>query len=215
MDAVLERSPTSAEDLELKDANSNETDAQLGKPSRAEAEEAVRTLLRWAGEDPTREGLKETPKRVTKAYQEFFKGYNQNPADILATTFEEVEGYNDMVVVKDIPFESHCEHHMVPIIGKAHVAYMPEGRVVGLSKLARIVDLYAKRLQVQEKMTAQIADAIETELKASGVAVVIDAAHHCMTMRGVHKHDTTTVTRTFRGVFKDARVEDQFWRAIG
>lgn len=219
MDAVLERSPDApnagvdqGDDLELKDANTNNSGAE--RPSREEAEEAVRTLLRWAGEDPNREGLLETPKRVTKAYREFFKGYEQDPREILAKTFEEVEGYNDMVVVKDIPFESHCEHHMVPIIGKAHVAYMPNGRVVGLSKLARTVDLYAKRLQVQEKMTAQIADAIEKELSAHGVAVVIDAAHHCMTMRGVHKHDTTTVTRAFRGAFTDPRVEDQFWRAV-
>ncbi|WND02695.1 GTP cyclohydrolase I FolE [Temperatibacter marinus] len=211
MDAVLERSPDLGDDLELKDATADHASA---KPTREEAEEAVRTLLRWAGENPEREGLLETPKRVTKAYLEFFKGYSQNPHEILSKTFEEVEGYNDMVVVKDIPFESHCEHHMVPIIGKAHVAYMPNGRVVGLSKLARTVDLFAKRLQVQEKMTAQIADAIEQELQAEGVAVVIDAAHHCMTMRGVHKHDTTTVTHSFRGCFNESKFEKRFWRAV-
>lgn len=219
MDAVLERSPEAeGDDLELKDATMDASEASsltAKKPSREEAEEAVRVLLRWAGDDPTREGLLETPKRVTKAYGEFFRGYSQNPREILAKTFEEVEGYKDMVVVKDIPFESHCEHHMVPIIGKAHVAYIPNGRVVGLSKLARTVDLYAKRLQVQEKMTAQVADAIEDALQPKGVAVVIDAEHLCMTMRGVKKHSTTTATYTFRGTFEDPKIEERFWKAVG
>jgi GTP cyclohydrolase I len=172
------------------------------RPSREEAEAAVRTLLRWIGEDPDREGLQETPHRVVKAFQEHFKGYLVDPADILRKTFEEVEGYDEMVVLKDIAFESHCEHHMAPIIGKAHVAYLPVHRVVGISKLARLVEAFAKRLQIQERMTAQIADAIQEVLQPRGVGVVIEATHHCMTTRGVHKPGSLMVTSRLLGEFK-------------
>lgn len=174
----------------------------LKKPSRAEAEEAVKTLISWAGDNPYREGLKETPKRVVKSYEEFFEGYSMNPDEILNKTFEEMDGYDEMVMVKDIRLESHCEHHMVPILGKAHVAYIPNSRVVGISKLARIVDVYGKRLQTQEAMTTQIADTIERVLKPKGVAVVIDAAHQCMSSRGVHKTETSTVTSRMLGLFR-------------
>jgi GTP cyclohydrolase I len=174
----------------------------LKKPSRAEAEEAVKTLISWAGDNPYREGLKETPKRVVKSYEEFFEGYSMNPDEILDKTFEEMDGYDEMVMVKDIRLESHCEHHMVPILGKAHVAYIPNIRVVGISKLARVVDVYGKRLQTQEVMTAQIADTIERVLKPKGVAVVIDAAHQCMSSRGVHKTETSTVTSRMLGLFR-------------
>ena len=173
------------------------------KPTRKEAEDAVRTLISWAGDDPTREGLIETPKRVVKSYEEFYDGYGQDPAEILSKVFEEIEGYDEIVLVKDILLESHCEHHMVPILGKAHVAYLPNKRVVGLSKLARVVDLYAKRLQTQETMTAQIADTINDVLKPKGVAVVIDAEHQCMSSRGVSKKGTSTVTSRMLGVFRD------------
>jgi len=173
------------------------------KPTRKEAEDAVRTLISWAGDDPTREGLIETPKRVVKSYEEFYEGYGQDPAEILSKVFEEIEGYDEIVLVKDILLESHCEHHMVPILGKAHVAYLPDKRVVGLSKLARVVDLYAKRLQTQETMTAQIADTINDVLKPKGVAVVIDAEHQCMSSRGVSKKGTSTVTSRMLGVFRD------------
>ena len=175
------------------------------KPSREEAEEAVRTLISWAGDDPTREGLIETPKRVVKSYKEFYAGYDQDPAEILSKVFEEIEGYDEIVLVKDILLESHCEHHMVPILGKAHVAYLPDKRVVGLSKLARVVDLYAKRLQTQETMTAQIADTINEVLKPKGVAVVIDAEHQCMSSRGVSKKGTSTVTSRMLGAFRDSQ----------
>ena len=173
------------------------------KPTRKEAEDAVRTLISWAGDDPTREGLIETPKRVVNSYEEFYDGYGQDPAEILSKVFEEIEGYDEIVLVKDILLESHCEHHMVPILGKAHVAYLPDKRVVGLSKLARVVDLYAKRLQTQETMTAQIADTINDVLKPKGVAVVIDAEHQCMSSRGVSKKGTSTVTSRMLGVFRD------------
>ena len=173
------------------------------KPTRKEAEDAVRTLISWAGDDPKREGLIETPKRVVKSYEEFYEGYDQNPVEILSKVFEEIEGYDEIVLVKDILLESHCEHHMVPILGKAHVAYLPDKRVVGLSKLARVVDLYAKRLQTQETMTAQIADTINDVLKPKGVAVVIDAEHQCMSSRGVSKKGTSTVTSRMLGVFRD------------
>ncbi|EFM57426.1 MULTISPECIES: GTP cyclohydrolase I FolE [Brucella] len=173
------------------------------KPGKAEAEAAVRTLLLWAGEDPDREGLLETPKRVAKAYQELFGGYSESPEEVLGTTFEEVAGYDDMVLVKDISFFSHCEHHMVPIIGKAHVAYLPEGRVVGLSKIARVVDIFARRLQTQESITAQIADSIQRILKPRGVAVMIEAEHMCMAMRGIRKQGSSTITTTFSGDFKE------------
>ncbi|ENP41026.1 GTP cyclohydrolase 1 [Brucella abortus 78/32] len=173
------------------------------KPGKAEAEAAVRTLLLWAGEDPDREGLLETPKRVAKAYQELFGGYSESPEEVLGTTFEEVAGYDDMVLVKDISFFSHCEHHMVPIIGKAHVAYLPEGRVVGLSKIARVVDIFARRLQTQESITAQIADSIQRILKPRGVAVMIEAEHMCMAMRSIRKQGSSTITATFTGDFKE------------
>ena len=175
------------------------------KPTRKEAEDAVRTLISWAGDDPKREGLIETPKRVVKSYEEFYAGYDQDPAEILSKVFEEIEGYDEIVLVKDILLESHCEHHMVPILGKAHVAYFPDKRVVGLSKLARVVDLYAKRLQTQETMTAQIADTINEVLKPKGVAVVIDAEHQCMSSRGVSKKGTSTVTSRMLGAFRDSQ----------
>ena len=183
--------------------NKIEQTTKITKPSREEAEEAVRTLISWAGDDPSREGLQETPKRVVKSYQEFYEGYFKDPDEILSKFFNEIEGYDEIVLVKDIPFQSHCEHHMVPILGIAHVGYLPDQRVVGLSKLARIVDLYAKRLQTQETMTAQIADTIERVLKPRGVAVVIDAEHQCMSSRGVGKIGTSTVTSRMLGVFRD------------
>ena len=185
-------------------------------PSEEEAKEAVRTLISWAGDDPTREGLLETPKRVTKAFNEFFSGYKEDPDKILSKTFEEVAGYDEMVVIRDIRLESHCEHHMVPILGKAHVAYIPEKRVVGISKLARIVDCYAKRLQTQETMTAQIASCIQRVLLPRGVAVVIDAAHQCMTTRGVQKSTASTITSRMLGLFRtDARTRMEFMNFIG
>jgi len=173
------------------------------RPARTEAEEAVRTLIRWAGDDPEREGLLGTPDRVARAYEEFFSGYWQDPEAILRTTFEETEGYDEMVVLRDIDYESHCEHHMVPIIGRAHVAYLPNNRVVGISKLARIVEAYAKRLQIQEKMTSQIANAIDKVLAPKGVAVVVEGNHECMSTRGVHKPDVVMVTSTMLGAFRD------------
>ncbi|MEM1049590.1 MAG: GTP cyclohydrolase I FolE [Pseudomonadota bacterium] len=173
------------------------------RPSREEAEAAVRTLLLWAGDDPTREGLLDTPKRVAKAYRELFGGYEVDAAEILGRVFEEVGGYDDLVVVRDIAFHSHCEHHMVPIIGKAHIGYLPDGCVVGLSKLARVVDVFARRLQTQENLTAQIASTIDENLKPRGVAVMIEAEHMCMAMRGIRKSGSTTLTTTFTGTFKD------------
>jgi len=173
------------------------------KPTREEAEAAVKTLISWAGDNPSREGLQETPKRVVKSYEEFYSGYEQDPEEILSKVFEEVEGYDEIIIVKDIRLESHCEHHMVPILGKAHVAYIPDQRVVGISKLARVVDLYAKRLQTQETMTAQIADTIDRVLKPKGIAIVIDAAHQCMSSRGVHKTETSTVTSRMLGAFRE------------
>lgn len=181
---------------------SREDDASH-RPSKMEAEEAVRTLLRYIGEDPEREGLLDTPARVVKSYSELFSGYSKSADEALGRTFEEVAGYDDIVMVKDIPFFSHCEHHMVPIIGKAHVAYLPDGRVLGLSKIARTVDVFAKRLQTQEAMTAQIARAIDETLAPRGVAVLIEADHMCMAMRGVKKLGSSTMTTTFTGVFKD------------
>lgn len=177
------------------------------RPSREEAEAAVRTLLRWAGENPEREGLLETPKRVVKAYEELFSGYAKDPADILAKTFQEVAGYDDMVLVKDIPFHTHCEHHMVPFFGVAHIAYYPAEGVVGLSKLARVVDAFARRLQTQETMTAQIVGAIDDALKPRGIAVLIEAEHMCMSMRGIQKQGASTVTTQFTGVFRDDPAE--------
>ena len=173
------------------------------RPTNDEAKEAVRTLIRWAGDDPDREGLLGTPDRVVRSYEEFFSGYAEDPIEVLGRTFEETAGYDELVVLTDIRLESHCEHHMVPIIGKAHVGYLPDRRVVGISKLARVVDLYAKRLQIQEKLTVQIADTIQRVLQPLGVAVVIEAAHQCMTTRGVHKHDVTMTTSRMIGVFRD------------
>ncbi len=172
------------------------------RPTREEAEDAIRTLLRWAGDDPTREGLIDTPARVARAYEEFFAGYAVDPDEYLRRTFEEVEGYDEMVMLRDIRVESYCEHHMVPIIGRAHVAYMPKKRVVGISKLARVVEAYAKRLQIQEKLTVQIADTINKVLEPSGVAVVIEASHQCMTTRGVHKPGVSMITSHMLGVFR-------------
>ncbi len=173
------------------------------RPSREEAEAAVRTLIRWAGEDHEREGLQKTPARVVRAYEEFFAGYTQDPEEILRTTFEETEGYDEMVVLKNISFESHCEHHMVPIIGNANIAYLPNNRVVGISKLVRVLEAYSKRLQIQEKMTSQIANAINDVLKPKGVAVVVEAEHQCMTTRGVQKPGVSMVTSTMLGAFRD------------
>ncbi len=176
---------------------------QPNQPSRAEAEAAVRTLIRWAGDDPEREGLLDTPSRVARSYEQFFCGYEEDPVAILSRTFEEIEGYDEIVLLRDIRLESHCEHHMVPIIGVAHVAYLPAKRVVGISKLARVVDAYAKRLQIQEKLTAQIANTINEVLQPRGVAVVIEAAHECMSTRGVHKTGVSMVTSRMLGVFRD------------
>jgi GTP cyclohydrolase I len=186
------------------------------RPTRQQAEDAVRTLIRWAGDDPTREGLRDTPARVTRAYEEFFAGYEQDPREILKRTFSEVEGYDEMIVMNDIRFESHCEHHMVPIIGKAHIGYLPDKRVVGISKLARLVEVYARRLQVQEKMTVQIADTLQEILQPRGVAVVIEAAHQCMTTRGVHKPGVGLVTSRMVGAFRDdASTRREFLAVLG
>ncbi len=177
------------------------------RPTQEEAQEAVRVLLRWAGEDPTREGLLDTPRRVTAAYGELFKGYGENAPEILSRVFQEVEGYDDMVLVRDIPFYSHCEHHMVPFVGKAHIAYYPSEGVVGLSKLARVVDVFARRFQTQETMTAQICEAIDTALRPRGVALWVEAEHMCMSMRGVQKQGAVTVTTQYTGVFRDDPAE--------
>lgn len=183
--------------------------------TREQAEEAVRTLLRWAGDDPQREGLLDTPKRVVKAYREWFSGYALDADEYLARTFEEVEGYDEMIVLRDIEYESHCEHHMAPIIGRVHVGYLPAGKVVGISKLARVVDAYAKRFQVQEKMTAQIAGCIERALAPLGVGVVVEGAHECMTTRGVHKRGVSMVTSRMLGSFRDdARTRAEFLRFV-
>ena len=183
--------------------------------SREAAEDAVRTLLRWAGEDPAREGLLDTPGRVARAYRDWFSGYREDPRDYLARTFKEVAGYDELIVLRDIEFESHCEHHMAPIIGKVHVGYLPDGKVVGISKLARVVDAYARRFQVQEKMTAQIADCIADVLQPRGVGVVIEGAHECMTTRGVHKRGVSMVTSKMLGTFReDARTRAEFLQFI-
>jgi len=178
-------------------------DATIDRPTREEAEEAVRTLLRWAGDDPTREGLVDTPDRVVRSYEEFFAGYDVDPVALLERTFEETDGYDEIVLLRDIRVESYCEHHMVPIIGRAHVAYLPHRRVVGISKLARLVDAYAKRLQIQEKLTAQIANTINEVLQPRGVAVMIEAGHQCMTTRGIHKPGVAMVTSRMLGAFRD------------
>jgi GTP cyclohydrolase IA len=190
--------------------------AHAPRPSREEAEAAVRLLLRYAGDDPEREGLRGTPSRVVRSYDEFFAGYDSDPVELLARTFEETDGYDEMVVLRDIRFESHCEHHIAAIIGKAHVAYLPSTRVVGISKLARLVDVYAKRLQIQEKMTAQIANTLDEVLRPKGVAVVIEAAHQCMTTRGIHKPGVTMVTSRMLGAFRsDSSTRREFLAIIG
>ena len=186
------------------------------RPSREQAEQAVDTLLRWAGDDPEREGLLDTPKRVALAYNDWFRGYGEDPVQFLQRTFEEVDGYDELIVLRDITFESHCEHHMAPIIGVAHVGYLPDKKVVGISKLARVVETFARRLQVQEKLTAQIANCIESVLKPRGVGVVIDAVHQCMTTRGIHKSGVSMVTSQMLGSFrKDARTRAEFLQMIG
>ncbi|MBC7991567.1 MAG: GTP cyclohydrolase I FolE [Luteimonas sp.] len=188
---------------------------EAGGVTREQAEDAVRVLLRWSGDDPAREGLLDTPKRVVKAYRDWFSGYDTDPREYLARTFEEVAGYDEMIVLRDISFESHCEHHMAPIIGKAHVGYLPDGKVVGISKLARVVETYARRLQVQEKMTAQIARCIEDVLQPRGVGVVIEATHECMTTRGIHKRGVSMVTSKMVGGFRDdPRTRSEFLRFI-
>ena len=185
------------------------------RPSRKQAEEAISTLLLWAGEDPRREGLIDTPKRVARAYEDWFSGYKDDPVMFLERTFEEVEGYDEMIVLRNIAFESHCEHHMAPIIGKAHIGYLPNSKVVGISKLARVVEAFARRFQVQEKMTAQIANCIGDVLKPKGVGVVIEAVHQCMTTRGIHKSDVSMVTSQMVGLFRtDARTRAEFLRMI-
>ena len=186
------------------------------QPSRAEAEDAVRTLIRWAGDDPLREGLAGTPERVVRTYEEFYAGYGDDPVTYLSRTFEETDGYDEMVLLRDIAFSSHCEHHMLPIIGCAHIAYLPRQRVVGISKLARVAEAYARRMQIQEKMTAQIANCINNVLKPHGVAVVIEARHECMTTRGVNKPGTTMITSHMLGLFRqDAKTRREFLSLIG
>ena len=186
------------------------------RPSQDEAEAAVRTLIAWAGDDPEREGVLDTPRRVAKAYKELFAGYRQDPKEILSKTFHEVGGYDDIVLVKDIPFHSHCEHHMAPFFGRAHIAYLPHDGVVGLSKLARLVEVYARRLQTQENLTAQIIDAINENLNPRGAAVMLEAEHMCMTMRGVQAHGASTITQRFTGVFAEDRAEqDRFFTMVG
>ena len=189
---------------------------RAARPTRGEAQDAVKTLIRWAGDDPGREGLSSTPERVVNAYETFFSGYGQDPVELLQRTFEEIDGYDEMVLLREIRFESHCEHHMLPIIGRAHVAYLPKQRVVGISKLARIVEAYARRLQIQEKMTAQIANSINEVLQPQGVAVVVEAEHQCMTTRGVHKPGVTMVTSRMLGRFRsDASTRREFLALIG
>jgi len=189
--------------------------ASLRRPSRAEAESAVRTLIGWAGDDPDREGLKDTPRRVADAFEEYFAGYRLDPADVLSKTFDEVGGYDDLVMLRDIRVESHCEHHLAPFLGVAHVAYLPDGRILGISKIARVVEIFAKRLQTQETLTAQIADAIETALQPRGVAVLIEAEHQCMSMRGVRQPGVKTITTRFTGALEsDASYRDRFLQMV-
>jgi GTP cyclohydrolase I len=201
--------------LSVERARSPSADKFIVKqPTQAEAEEAVRTLIRWAGDDPSREGLLDTPQRVAKAYREFYKGYGEDAGDMLERVFEEVDGYKDMVLVRDIPFYSHCEHHMVPFVGKVHIGYYPSSGVVGLSKLARVVEVYARRLQTQETMTAQIAQAIERALKPGGVAVLVAAEHMCMSMRGVQKQGSSTMTTQYTGRFRDPAEQVRFFTMV-
>ena len=192
-----------------------ERDIKVEKPSREEAEAAVRTLISWAGDNPDREGLVDTPKRVVKAYQEFFAGYDEDPEEVLGRTFEDVEGHDDMVMLRDIALESHCEHHMVAILGKVHIAYMPVDKVVGISKLARVIEIFAKPLQTQETMTAQIVDCIQRVMEPAGIAILVDAKHQCMTTRGIRKPDVATITTQFTGVFaEDPKMEARFLAMI-
>jgi GTP cyclohydrolase I len=195
MDAIVKKIPGIADTIAA--------GPYIERPSQEEAEQAVRTLIAWAGDDPEREGLRDTPKRVVSAYREFFKGYEECPIDALARTFEEVGGYDDIVMLRDIDLYSHCEHHMVPFVGKAHVAYFPSHKVVGISKLARVVEIFARRLQTQETMTAQIAETIDRVLSPRGVAVMIEAVHQCMSLRGVQKPNVATITTQFTGLFKN------------
>jgi len=190
------------------------TTARVERPSREAAEAAVRTLIAWAGDDPSREGLIDTPRRVLAAYEEFYAGYKQDPAEALERTFEDVGSYDDIVLVRDIPFHSHCEHHMVPFVGKAHIAYFPTESVVGLSKLARVLDVYALRLQTQERLTADVVSAIDDILKPRGIAIMIEAEHQCMTLRGVRKHGASTVTTQFTGMFRDDPADQQRFLAL-
>jgi GTP cyclohydrolase I len=195
MDAIIKKIPTVAPGIGR--------GPDLPRPSREQAEEAVRTLIAWSGDDPDREGLLDTPKRVVNAYSEFFKGYDECPIEALSKTFEEVGGYDDIVMLRDIDINSHCEHHMIPFIGRAHVAYFPTEKVVGISKLARVVEIFARRLQTQETMTAQVADTIDEVLQPRGVAVMIEAVHQCMSLRGIQKRDVATITTKFTGEFKE------------
>ncbi len=193
-----------------------EQTAAVRRPTMQEAEQAVRTLIAWAGDDPDREGLIETPNRVARAYQEFFAGYAEDPVAVLGKSFEEMDGYDEMVLVRDIRLESHCEHHIVPILGRVHIAYLPRERVVGISKLARVADIYARRMQIQEKLTAQIANCIDSVLQPRGVAVLVEAAHQCMTTRGIRKSEADTVTSRFTGEFRDnINLTNQFMKLIG
>jgi GTP cyclohydrolase I len=199
----------------MKKVSQNKVTAIRNKPSRKQAEEAVKILIKWAGDNPEREGLLETPKRVVNSYKEFFSGYDSKPEQILSKTFDEVEGYDEMVIVRNITIESHCEHHMVPFIGIAHIGYIPDKRIVGISKLARIADVFAKRLQTQEIMTAQIADTINEVLNPKGVAVVIDAQHQCMTTRGTHKTESSTITSRMLGLFRtNSNTRSEFMNLI-
>ncbi|MEM9682537.1 MAG: GTP cyclohydrolase I FolE [Pseudomonadota bacterium] len=202
--------------IETPGADPTKGPGSITRPSREEVEDAVRTMIRWAGDDPDREGLRGTPNRVVRAYEEFFTGYDEDPADILGRTFDETGGYDEMVVLRDIEFNSHCEHHIVPIIGKAHIGYLPDQRVVGISKLARLVETFARRLQIQEKLTAEIANTLDSVLKPKGVAVVIEAVHQCMTTRGVKKPGVSLVTSRMLGSFrKDDKTRREFMSLIG
>ena len=201
------------DDIKTKSGLNGASKAPSKRPSQEEAEAAVRTLISWAGDDPTREGLIDTPKRVVKAYKEFYKGYDEDPFEVLSRTFEEVAGYDDMVMLRGIDMYSHCEHHMVPFIGKVHIAYLPSEKVVGISKLARIVETFARRLQTQETMTAQIANAIDEGLKSKGTAIMVEAVHQCMSLRGVQKPNVATITTRFTGLFdQDKDLKDRFMR---
>ena len=208
---------SSSKPIDLKKARkTGEAQAIHGRPSREQAEDAVRTLIRWVGEEPTRDGLRDTPRRVVRAWEDWFAGYADDPVELLQRTFEEVDGYDEMILLRDIRFESHCEHHIAPIIGKAHIAYIPERRVIGISKLARLVDVYGKRLQIQEKMTAQIANTLQEVLQPKGVAVVLEAVHECMSTRGVHKPEIITVTSRLLGSFRnDSTTRREFLAMVG